>query len=206
MRDSLLFATICTLGILPYTAHAGLEEGIDAYNRQDYSDALSEFRSLAKTGDVQAQLLLGLMHDNGLGTTQDYAQAFHWYREAAERGNPRAQFNVAEMLAMGQGTRQDKTAAMGWYRRAAENGFAEAQYRLGLALSRGETVEQDLVEAFKWLDLSAAQQIQGSEAALMALEQLKLKMTPQQVLEGQERSTRWRELFDRREQAPAQKI
>lgn len=186
---------VCFSILLPFNVFASLEDGINAYNNRNYSSALKEFHNQAKIGDAQAQLLLGLMYDNGLGTKQDYEQALHWYTEAAKRGHARAQFNVAEMLTLGQGTAQDKQQAMKWYSRAANNGFAEAQYKLGIALSQGINIEKDLVEAYKWLDISINQQIPGNETAVMALNELKLKMTPQQVLKAQKRSEEWQKRF-----------
>ena len=196
----------CVITLLPLATLASLEDGINAYNNRDYNAALQEFQRLAKTGDAQAQLLLGLMYDNGLGTKQDYEQALHWYTEAAKRGHARAQFNVAEMLILGQGAAQNKQQAMEWYARAADNGFAEAQYKLGLALSRGTDIKQDLIEAYKWLEIATSQQVPGSEAALMALNELKLKMTPQQVLEAQQRSKQWQKSFAQQKRSTQREI
>ena len=43
-------------------AQAGLHEGIDAYEKGNYTAALSEFRLLADSGNAKAQFILGLMY------------------------------------------------------------------------------------------------------------------------------------------------
>ncbi len=195
MHNYLLLTIICLALLIPSASYANLEDGIDAYNKQDYSTAFNEFHTLAETGDAKAQLMLGLMFDNALGTVRDYKQAFYWYKQSAEKSNKRAQFNVAEMLAMGQGTDQNMKQAVEWYTRAAEAGFAEAQYKLGLALGHADGTKQNLIEAYKWLDIAGNQDVEGSEIALKALDELKIHMKPGEVIEAEKRSKRWTEQF-----------
>ncbi len=73
-----------TLG-LTAPAWAGFDEGMAAYNRGDYATALREWRPLAKQGNANAQLLLGVMYDIGLGVPKDDAQAHMWFNLAASR-------------------------------------------------------------------------------------------------------------------------
>ncbi len=195
-----LLATLCFVLLMPAAGHANLDDGIAAYNKRDYITAFNEFHSLAQSGDAKAQLLLGLMHDNGLGTARDLSQAFYWYKQSAGRGNTRAQYNVGEMLALGQGVDEDKKQALEWFRRSAEGGFAEAQYKLGLALSQGDTSEQNLVEAYVWLGLASSQQVEGSDVALLALDELKMRMKPSEVIEAEKQITKWKKHFSEKQQ------
>ena len=48
-----------------------VEDGIAAFERQDYARALSKFRGAAQQGDATAQFSLGLLYGNGLGVAQD---------------------------------------------------------------------------------------------------------------------------------------
>ena len=93
----------------------GFDEGIAAYNQNDYGTALREWRPLAEQGDADAQLNLGFMYDNGYGVPQDYTKAITWYRRAAERGNKRAQYNLGLMYDSGHGVPQNKVQAYMWY-------------------------------------------------------------------------------------------
>ncbi len=69
-------------------AWAGWDEAVAAYKRADYATALREWRTLAKQGNANAQLLLGVMYDIGLGVRQDDAQAHMWFILASSRYPP----------------------------------------------------------------------------------------------------------------------
>ena len=115
-----------------------LQDGLDAYNREDYKTAFEKWEPLAKQGDAQAQSNLGLMYDNGLGVTQDYKEAVKWFRLSAEQGNVVAQANLGGMYYHGQGVTQDHKKALKWYRLAAEQGLADAQNNLGTMYAKGQ--------------------------------------------------------------------
>ncbi len=197
-----LLTMLCLLFGFVAAAGADLDRGIEAYNSGDYATALQEFQVRADAGDDQAQLLLGLMHDNGLGTPRDPVRAYRWYRKAAESGNPRAQFNVAEMLSAGQGVAPDRDEALRWYARAADNGYPEAQYKYGLARSQGDGIATDRVEGWMWLDLAAGSGVEGSEAAAQARDALTALMSAEELRAARERSERWRETSERKRKEP----
>jgi TPR repeat protein len=58
----LLFDTSLTLLISNY-ALANFQDGLNAYNKQDYATALKEWQPLAKQGNADAQNNLGLMYN-----------------------------------------------------------------------------------------------------------------------------------------------
>ena len=57
--------------------------GVVAYERGDYTTALTEFRPWAQQGDADAQFYLGQMYSEGRGVPQDDAGAVRWYRLAS---------------------------------------------------------------------------------------------------------------------------
>ena len=59
-----------------------------AYQRGDYTTALSELRALAEQGYAKAQFRLGVVYRKGLGVPQDYAQAHMWFDLAASKFSP----------------------------------------------------------------------------------------------------------------------
>ena len=69
-----------------HLAQADLDDGLAAYQREDYVTALREFQSAAGQGNAVAQYHLGMMYDFGKGVPQDDHEAFAWYRLAAEQG------------------------------------------------------------------------------------------------------------------------
>ncbi len=89
-----------------------------AYDRADWRSALAAWLPAAERGDVEAQLIVGEIHERGLGVPPDYATAARWYRAAAAAGSRRAQVNLGFLLERGLGTPADPAAAVEWYRRA----------------------------------------------------------------------------------------
>jgi len=124
---------------------------------EQYEQAFPACAKVAEQGDANAQLVLGVMYDNGRGVKQDDAVAVKWYRKAAEQGNVEAQHNLGVMYANGQGVKQDFAEAGTWYRKAAEQGFAAAQNNLGVMYANGRGVKQDFAEAVKWYRKAAEQ-------------------------------------------------
>jgi hypothetical protein len=90
-----------------------------AYDRADFRSALAAWSPIAEQGDLEAQVIVGEIHERGLGVQPDHAAAARWYRTAAEAGNRRAQINLANLLERGLGVPPDPRSALEWYRRAA---------------------------------------------------------------------------------------
>ena len=99
-----------------------IQDGFDAYKKKDYKEAVMFFHLSAEQGDALAQLLLGLMYDEGKGAAQDYVEAVKWYRRSAELGNASAQNNLGFMYAQGQGVLKDYVIAHMWFNLSFSNG------------------------------------------------------------------------------------
>jgi len=140
----------------------------------------------AESGDAQAQFNLGLSFSNGPG----FEQAAHWYLEAANQDHAAAQFALGVMLADGRGVPQDEARGLLWIGKAAQRGCSEAQLTLGLRCRRAsfkaspECALESTLEAYKWFRLASAQGCKGSEAEF---ECLAIRMTQEQVIEGNRR-------------------
>jgi TPR repeat protein len=61
-----------------------LENGIKAYKKSDYIQALELLYPIAEKGNILAQGILGRMYLRGEGVTQNYQEAAKWYRLAAK--------------------------------------------------------------------------------------------------------------------------
>jgi len=66
-------------------AHAGLQEGLNAYRNGNYAVALKELAPLAGHGDAEAQHCLGMMYEFGQGVPKDIKQAAEWYNKSREQ-------------------------------------------------------------------------------------------------------------------------
>ena len=62
----------------PTAVSADFERAKAAFDREDYSVALSEFIPLAEQGHSNAQFYLGVMYGNGRGVPLDHALAAQW--------------------------------------------------------------------------------------------------------------------------------
>ncbi|MFA5922254.1 MAG: tetratricopeptide repeat protein [Methylococcaceae bacterium] len=114
------FLSVVVLSVLLLT-------GLFASHTNADGSVEQQIRIKAEQGDAEAQLILGLMYNEGQGdVTKDYSQAVTWFRKAAEQGLAMAQYNLGVMYASGEGVAQDDEQAVAWYLKAAEQGEAIA--------------------------------------------------------------------------------
>lgn len=106
--------------------------------------AAEQLRQAAEEGHLRAQLMLGVLHEDGNGVIQDYEQALEWYRLAAMQGETVAMHRVGSMLRRGVGADKDLIAAYAWCNIAAARGHQEAAIdrdQIGSLLSPEEIKE-----------------------------------------------------------------
>lgn len=101
-------------------AGAGLAEGLNAFEDNDYATAFSELKPLADKGSIEAQNALGKMcNTGGTGLPRNDKEAVKWFRKAALQGSSEGQLNLAMMYAEGIGAPRDSREALKWYRKSA---------------------------------------------------------------------------------------
>jgi uncharacterized protein len=103
-----------------------LDEGMNAYECEDYDTAFNMIMPFAENGNPDAQTIIGGMYFAGRGVHQDFTEAERWYRLAAENGQVIAQNNLASMLVG-----RDSSEAVKWASLAAKNNLPFAQSFLG---------------------------------------------------------------------------
>ena len=174
---------LITLAICVGTVWAGdFEDGVAAYEKNDFTTALRKFKSVAAQGYASAQMNLGIMYGAGQGVVQDYAESVRWYKLAAVQGDAPAQLNLGIMYAKGQSVVQDYAEAVRWYKLAAAQGEAVAQLNLGAMYYNGQGAVQDYIRAHMWLNLAA---VKGESLAVKNRDIVASRMTPQQIAEAQ---------------------
>jgi TPR repeat protein len=124
------------------------------------SDELPSLQQRANSGDVAAQLLLGMLYQQGCGVVQsDIKTALTWYHKAADQKNSIAENQIGVYYDAGSG--RNKAQGLQWYRKAAEHGDAVAEHNLGEMLT--ETGKpQDLAEGLVWLRQAVDHGFSGS--------------------------------------------
>ena len=204
-------------------ARAGFDEGVLAFENEDYPAALRQFMPLARGGNAAAMNYLARTYDEGMDAPEE---AFAWYLRAAQKGNVDAQARLAEMYDEGEGVEQDQATAMEWYAKAAAQGDddsqlalglhaendladnvaaarwyekaaaqdnAEAQYRLGLLLLADEGVERDVPRAWMFLSLAAGN---DQDDAAQALGVLELEMEPSEMKQARALLAQWKKAHE----------
>ena len=119
--------------------------------------SVDDLRSKAEKGDVEAQVELGRIYQDGNGVAKDDAEATKWYLMAANQGRDFAQFELGYMYEKGAGVSKDASEAAKWYRKAADQGYVYAQFTLGNLYLDGIGVPKDAAEAVKWYRKAADQ-------------------------------------------------
>lgn len=158
----MLLVSLLLLAGMP--AHAGMQEGIHAYDNKDYRAALKEFLPLATSGDPEAQYYLGLMYGNGEGVTEDEKKSLDWYTKSAQQGNADSQGMLGTILLNGGTlTPPDYKQAEFWLTKAAKQGDASSQYNLGVMLHDALGIQQDFIKAAFWYRKAAEH---GSQIAM----------------------------------------
>lgn len=118
MKHALL-TLILLLSVTNIVIAGDFEDGMAAFQSNDYATAFAKFTKAAEAGNASAQFGLGVMYATGRGVSKDYQQAVRWYTKAAEAGGVNAQYNLASMYYRGQGVPQDYVLAHMWANLAA---------------------------------------------------------------------------------------
>jgi TPR repeat protein len=166
-----ILAGLIVAVVMAGVAVAGpLEDGLAAYDRDDWATALKLLRPLAEQGNAQAQRSLGDLYANGQGVPKDYVEALKWHELGYE---------------------QEFAEALKGYQSYAEQGDPAAQFSLGVIYTGGAArgVSKDLVLAHMWFDLAAER---GDNAAAEARDDVAKQMTPDQIAKAQRMSREWK--------------
>ncbi|MGD8784848.1 MAG: tetratricopeptide repeat protein [Thioalkalispiraceae bacterium] len=144
--------------ILPASLVAGpLEEGHDAFDREQYQRAYQLWRPLAEQGDPEAQYNIGLLFMNGNGVEQNERTALHWFTRAGEQGLADAQYNAGVLFYTGKGVYPDNKSAIEWWQLAANQGHPNAQNNLAIMHAFAYGTKRDPDQAIKLWTAAAKQ-------------------------------------------------
>lgn len=106
---------------------ADLEEARDLMEAGEFEDAMAQFRVLARSGNADAEELIGVMYALGLGVERDDERAFEWYLRASLKGHPGAQSGIGWYYEVGRGMpAPDLVRAYLWYALSAIGGDIDA--------------------------------------------------------------------------------
>ena len=108
-----------------------IEEGRDLMEAGRFEEALETFWPAARSGNADAEELIGVMYALGLGVEQDYERAFEWYLRSSMKGHPGAQSGIGWYYEVGLGMpAPDLVRAYMWYTLSAIGGDPDAAISL----------------------------------------------------------------------------
>lgn len=110
-RVLLAFGFVVTLTLA--AASGPMEDGIAAYDRQDYSTARRIFHALAEQENAAAQYFTGRICSKGEGVPQDLSESIIWYQRAADQGHVKAMTDLG--IIYSDGPRQNFIEALKWF-------------------------------------------------------------------------------------------
>lgn len=162
---------------ISFHCYADFNQGVAAYQQQDYAAALNIWQKMAKqkpskqlsSNEIrEAQYSLALLYWQGQGVKQSYTQAEHWLLLAAKKGHSEAQSKLGNLYLLGLTGVVNTSAAQTWFEKSAQQGNVNGQYNLGVLYLDGVGVAKDQTLAKKWLSAAAAQ---GDEEAKKLLQE-----------------------------------
>lgn len=131
MRQFLFQASMLASCLLTGPVFAGVEEGRDFMEANQYEAAMQEFLPAARSGNADAEELIGVLYALGLGVERDDTRAFEWYLRASLKGHPGAQSGIGWYYEVGRGVAGiDLVRAYMWYTLSAIGGDPDAAISL----------------------------------------------------------------------------
>lgn len=122
-----ILSLTCALALASPVFAANLEEARDLMEAGAFTEAREMFEVLARSGNADAEELIGVIYALGLGVEQNDERAFEWYLRASLKGHPGAQSGLGWYYEVGRGIPQpDLVRAYLWYALSAIGGDVDA--------------------------------------------------------------------------------
>lgn len=120
----IIFA-VCLAGASP--AGAEIEAARDLMEAGRFEEARAALLPFARSGNADAEELIGVMYALGLGVERDDERAFEWYLRSSLKGHPGAQSGLGWYYEVGRGLPSpDMVRAYLWYALSAIGGDPDA--------------------------------------------------------------------------------
>ncbi|MGB0497767.1 MAG: tetratricopeptide repeat protein [Rubricella sp.] len=132
---------ILALAVLASPAFAEIEGARDLMEAGEFEAAYEALLPAARSGNADAEELIGILYAMGLGVERDDRRAFEWYLRSAMKGHPGAQSGVGWYYEIGRGVAQDLVRAYMWYGLSAIGGDPDAAISIE-EVARNMTPEQ----------------------------------------------------------------
>jgi len=154
------------------------------------ADDLTDILVAAEKNNIQAQLVLGIMHEQGIGVALNDTRSAYWWQRALDNGYVDIAKALGSMYMSGRGVPLDYKKGMELYLLAAEHGNPHAIKFIALGYKRGLGLPQDDEKAAAWRAKAASLAgadadvvLAGADADVVFLDSMQSKETE---LQGEE--------------------
>jgi hypothetical protein len=96
---------------------------VQELKNRDFVQAYDMFNGLASGGDADAQLVVGYLLSEALGTKRDYQEALTWLKRAAAQNYAPAKVLIGLLIFSGRGAKADTGEALRWIDSAYADGW-----------------------------------------------------------------------------------
>ena len=139
-----MFRSIYIFILIPTFIFGEIELARDLMEEGKFKEAMKELVPAARSGNADAEELIGIMYAMGLGVQRDDIRAFDWYLRSSMKGHPGAQSGVGWYYETGRGMpAPDLIRAYTWYVLSAIGGDPDA------AISQEEVIKKMTPEEIK---------------------------------------------------------
>ena len=139
-----MFKYIYIFILIPTLIFGEIEHARDLMEEGKFEEAMKELLPAARSGNADAEELIGIMYAMGLGVQKDDIRAFDWYLRSSMKGHPGAQSGVGWYYETGRGMpAPDLIRAYTWYVLSAIGGDPDA------AISQEEVIKKMTPEEIK---------------------------------------------------------
>lgn len=127
MKQTIHVLILTILTALASPAGAEIEDARDLMEAGEFEAAREALLPFARSGNADAEELIGVMYALGLGVEKDPERAFEWYLRASMKGHPGAQSGIGWYYELGIGMpAPDMVRAYMWYALSAIGGDPDA--------------------------------------------------------------------------------
>ena len=139
-----MFRYIYIFILIPTFIFGEIEHARDLMEEGKFEEAMKELLPAARSGNADAEELIGVMYAMGLGVQRDDIRAFDWYLRSSMKGHPGAQSGVGWYYETGRGMpAPDLVRAYTWYVLSAIGGDPDA------TISQEEVIKKMTPEEIK---------------------------------------------------------
>jgi len=115
-----------------------------------------QISELASRSDTKAQVCLGELYTDGIGTQKNLNLALKWYRKAADSGDPSGELHVGQVYAWGIGVNNDTNRGLKIFHDLVKQGYMPAATEIGVLYVSGDGVPKSKNQALELYRKAAA--------------------------------------------------